>query len=135
VTHLTDKQIECMLTGALPPQAQAELLEHALACDDCAALLWQANADLPEIAPPPGFETHVLERTRTAKPKQESLRSYALRVFAAMAAALILLLSGAFQRLEFLPRDLPKLGDSIRTQFTEFIDMTKEGLNFASEPK
>jgi len=124
-----------MLSGALPPEAQAELLEHALACDDCAALLWQANAELPEIAPPPGFEARVLERTRTAKPKQESLRSYALRVFAAMAAALILLLSGVFQRLEFLPRDLPKLGDSIRAQFTEFIDMTKEGLNLASEPK
>jgi len=123
-----------LLSGALPSQARETLLEHALACGDCAALLWQANEALPAIAPPPGMEARILERARKA-PRSESLRSYSLRVLAAMAAALILLFSGAFRKLELLPRDLPKFGESIRTQFTEIIDYAKEGLNFASEPK
>jgi len=120
------------LAGALPPGEREALLEHALACDGCAALLWQANDALPEIAPPLGMEQRILERARQ-KPKQESLRSYSLRVIAAMAAALLLLLSGAFQRLARL--DVPKLGQEIQTQLTETIDFVKEGLKLASEPQ
>ena len=130
--HLTELQLHSLLEGALPLEEQTALLEHALACDDCAALLWRANETLPEIAPPSGFEARVLERARV-KPKQETLRSYALRVVAAMAAALILLFSGAFGKLSQL--DLPKIGHDIQTQFNELIDYAKEGLNFASEPQ
>jgi len=126
--------LHSLLRGALPPHEHEALLEHALACDDCAALLWQANDRLPAIPPPLGMEARTLERARQ-KPRQESLRAYALRVIAAMAAALVLLFSGAFQKLELLPRDLPKFSESIRSQFTEIIDFAKEGLYFASESK
>jgi len=129
---LTQPQLHSLLGGALPPEERIALLEHALACGECAALLWQANGALPEIAPPAGFGQHILERAHKA-PRTESLRAYALRVFAAVAAALILLFSGAFQKLTQL--DLPTLGRDIQTQFTEFIDYAKEGLNFASESK
>ena len=134
MSHLTQTQLHSLLSGASPSQESEALLEHALSCEDCAMLLWQANEALPAIAPPPGMEARTLERAHE-KPRQESLRSYALRVVAAMAAALILLFSGAFRKLAQLPEDLPKLSQSIRTQFTEFIDLTKEGLRFASEPK
>ena len=132
MNHLTQTQLHSLLSGALPPREHEALLEHTLACDACAALLWQENAALPEITPPAGMEARILERARQ-KPRQESLRSYALRVFAAMAAALVLLLSGVFQKLAQLPQDLPRYGESIRTQFTELIDYAKEGLNFAPE--
>jgi len=132
MSHLTQKQIDFLLAGGLPEAEHAALLEHALACDACAALLWQSNAALPEIAPPPGIEQRVLERARRAG-RPESMRSYALRVVAAMAAALVLLFSGMFQRL--VQTGVPKLGQSIQTQFTELIDYTKEGLRLASEPK
>ena len=130
MSHLTQSQINSLLSGALSPRERADLLEHTLACDECAALLWQTNAELPEIAPPLGLEARVLERAHKA-PRAETLRSYTLRVFAAMAAALILLFSGVFRKLAQL--DLPKLNQSIQTQFTEIIDYAKEGLHF--EPK
>jgi len=132
VSHLTQTQLHSLLAGTLPAQESEALLEHALACDSCAALLWQENAALPEIAPPLGMEQRILERTHQ-KPKQESLRSYSLRVLAAMAAALVLLFSGLFQRLAQL--DVPKLSQDIQAQFTEMIDYAKEGLKLASEPK
>ena len=132
MSHLAQKQIDFLLAGGLPLEEHTALLEHALACAACAALLWQANAQLPAIAPPLGLQARVLERAHE-QPRQETLRSYSLRVIAAMAAALILLFSGVFQKLAQL--DLPKLNESIQTQFTELIDYAKEGLNFASEPK
>jgi len=134
VSHLTQTQLHSLLAGTLPSRARETLLEHVLSCGGCAALLWQANQALPEITPPPGMEARILERAHE-KPRQESLRSYALRVLAAMAAALILLFSGAFQKLAQLPEELPKLTQSIQAQFTEFIDYAKEGLKVASEPK
>ena len=134
MNHLTNKELGPLLSGALPLEERTALLEHALSCEACAALLWQANESLPAVPPPPGMEARILEAARV-KPRQESLRSYALRVFAAMAAALVLLFSGAFRKLAQLPRDLPKYSQSIRMQFYEFIDLTKEGLNLASEPK
>ena len=132
MSHLTQSQLNSLLSGALPPEERAALLEHALACDECAALLWQANEALPVIAPPPGMEQRVLERAHE-KPRQESLRSYALRVVAAMAAALILLFSGAFQKLAQL--NIPKLSQNIQTQFTELIDYAREGLKLEPKPK
>ena len=134
MNHLTQPQLHSLLGGALPLEEREALLEHTLACDECAAVLWQTNASLPKVLPPAGIEARILERAHQ-KPRQESLRSYALRVFAAMAAALILLLSGAFQKLAQLPQALPKYGESIRTQITEIFDYAKEGLDFASESK
>ena len=132
MNHFTQPQLHGLLSGALPAREREALLEHALACGECAALLWQANEALPEIAPPPGMDRRILERARKA-PRPETLRAYSLRVLAAMAAALILLFSGAFQKLAQL--DLPKLSQSIQTQITEFIDYAKEGLALASESK
>jgi len=130
--HLTQNQVDCLLSGNLPDGERAAMLEHTLGCAECAALLWQANEALPVIAPPPGMEQRILERAQ--KPQRpESMRSYALRVVAAMAAALVLLFSGAFQRLAQL--DLPKIGQDIQTQITEIIDYAKEGLYLASESK
>ena len=130
--HLTQTQLHSLLGGALPSRESEALLEHALACGDCAALLWQANEALPAIAPPLGMEQRILERAHQ-KPRQESLRAYSLRVLAAMAAALILLFSGAFRKLAQL--DVPKLSQEIQTQITEIFDYAKEGLKLASEPK
>ena len=132
MSHLTQTQLHSLLSGALPDAEREALLEHALACDGCAALLWEANTALPEIAPPLGMEQRILENARKA-PRSESLRSYSLRVLAAMAAALVLLFSGLFQRLAQL--DVPKLSQEIQAQFTEMIDYAKEGLKLASEPK
>ena len=130
MSHLTQTQLHSLLTGTLPDGECETLLEHTLSCDGCAALLWQANEALPAVAPPPGMEARVLERAHKA-PRTESLRSYTLRVVAAMAAALVLLFSGLFQRLT----RLDKFSQEIQTQFTEFIDYAKEGLKLASEPK
>jgi len=124
--------LHSLLSGALPSQESEALLEHALACDGCAALLWQANEAMPAVAPPLGMEQRILERARKA-PRPESLRSYSLRVLAAMAAALILLFSGAFRKLAQL--DVPKLSQDIQTQITEIFDYAKEGLKLATEPK
>jgi len=132
MSHLTESQLHSLLSGALPAQENQSLLEHALACDACAALLWQANEQLPAIAPPLGMEARILERARKA-PRTETLRSYTLRVCAAMAAALVLLFSGVFQKLAQL--DLPQLNQNIQTQITELIDYAKEGLHFEPKPK
>jgi anti-sigma factor RsiW len=129
---LTQTQLHSLLAGALPESEREALLEHALACEDCAALLWRANEQLPEIAPPAGMNARILERAH-ARPKQESLRTYSLRVLAAMAAALVLLFSGVFQRLARL--DVPRLSQEIQAQITEIFDYAKEGLHLASEPK
>jgi anti-sigma factor RsiW len=129
---LTQTQLHSLLAGTLPGRESEALLEHALACDGCAALLWQANEALPAAAPPLGMEARILESARKA-PRAESLRSYSLRVLAAMAAALILLFSGLFQRLAQL--DVPKLGRDIQAQFTGIIDYAKEGLKLESKPE
>ena len=135
--HLTQKQLHSLLGAALPPRERAALLEHVLACEGCAAALYRANAELPAVAPPKGMERRILsaarERPSHEKPRQESLRAYSLRVLAAMAAALVLLFTGTFQKLAEL--DLPGISQSIRTQITQFIDSTKEGLTLAPKPK
>ena len=140
--HLTFEQIHSLLQGAAPPVERAALLEHVLECEDCAALLYERSAELPAAVPPVGMEERILEAVRKAperrERKPETLRSYALRVFAAMAAALILLFSGAFKQLDRFTRSLPELSSNLRTQISEFFDFsdsTKEGLYFASEPK
>ena len=144
-THLTFEQIYSLLQGAAPPKDRAALLEHALACEACAGLLYEASAALPAAAPPVGMEDRILEavereavqrenaRHEPTKRQGENLRTFSLRVFAAMAAALILLFSGAFRQLGQLPQKLPEIQQSLRTQINEFIDFTKEGLHIASE--
>jgi len=137
----TETQLHSLLRGTLPPEEReallwerAALLEHALACEACAERLWQANAALPAASPPPGLEQRVLEAAH-AGPRQESLRAYTLRVVAAMAAALTLLFTGAFQKLAQLPQDLPEISQTIRTQITIFVDSTKAEFQIASKPK
>ena len=127
---LTHNQIETLLLGVTPPEEQIALLEHIADCDVCAEALAARTMALPCVNPPRGMAPQVLKK---AQAKRENLRSYSLRVFAAMAAALVLLFSGVFQRL--VQTGVPKLGQSIQTQFTEWIDYAKEGLNFASESK
>ena len=132
MTHLTQSQLKSLLSGTLPPKERASLLEHALACDDCASLLCEANAALPALAPPPGMEVRILEAAQE-KSRRDSLRAYTLRVVAAMAAALILLLTGAFQKLAQLPQGIPQLSQSIQTSISDFIDSTKEAFPLQSK--
>jgi len=94
-----------------------ELLEHITACEACAARLAKRTTSLPTLAPPAGLRHEILRKTRPVQPA-ENLRSYALRVFAAMAAVLVLLFSGAFEKLATLPQELPRITEQISTQFS-----------------
>ena len=129
---LTHEQIDALLCGTTSAQEQADWLEHVVDCDACAEALARRTAQLPCAAPPVGITSQVLAKTR-AKPRQESLRNYTLRVVAAMAAALILLFSGAFQFLFELPEVLPEFGQNIQTAITEFFDFTQGGSPDAPE--
>lgn len=126
MSHLTNDQFELLLR-CKPP---LELLEHAACCDECAQALAQRAMRLPMTAPPPGMIPGTLAKAQ-ARAARESLGHYSLRVFAAMAAALILLFSGAFKFLSNLPEELPKARASI-TEFFDF-DFTKEETPHASE--
>jgi len=119
--------MEQLLNGA-PSEAA---LEHAARCDACAEALARRTLERPCAAPPPGMAAQVLAQARDTR-RRESLRSYSLRVFAAMAATLILLFSGAFRFLGNLPEALealPKLGANLQS-ITEYFnpERSKEGL-------
>jgi len=109
---LTNEQLKNLLCAA-PDLAQ---LEHAAACEACAARLADRALALPMLEPPAGMRQEIL-REASARASGESLRSYALRVFAAMAAVLVLLFSGAFDKLAGLPQELPRLKEQIVTIF------------------
>jgi len=108
---LTGEQLQEMLSAA----PDLDLLEHVSTCGACAARLAEQALALPMLEPPAGLQNEVL-RKAMAQPT-ESLGSYALRVFAAMAAVLVLLFSGVFEKLARLPEDLPKLKEQIATIF------------------
>jgi len=112
MTCLSNEQLQRLLCAA----PGLELLEHVAACEACAARLAEQTLALPMLEPPAGLPQEILRKTRPVQPA-ESLGSYALRVFAAMAAVLVLLFSGAFDKLASLPKDLPKLKDQIATIF------------------
>ena len=125
---LNDNQLNELLHASSP---DLELLEHVTQCEACAARLAELTLALPVLEPPAGMQEEILQKATekpalklVAKPttvktaqKPESLGAYALRVFAAMAAVLVLLFSGAFEKLAALPQELPKLKDQIVTIF------------------
>ena len=132
---LTYDQIELLLRGVQPSSPeQLAMLEHISACDACAEALALRTPELPCAAPPPGLVGLTLAKSREPR-RRESLRSYSLRVLAAMAAALILLFSGAFKFLSGLPEEYPKIRQSIQTSVTSIFDFTKEGFTHASKPQ
>jgi len=126
VNCLSREQIEALLNGA----ASLEEMEHTATCDACAEALALHTMRLPIAQPPAGLHAQALSQARDAS-RRESLRGYSLRVLAAMAAALILLFSGAFGFLgSRLPEALPRLGESIQSitgYFNTNPDFTKEG--------
>jgi len=122
---LNKNQINALLCGDTSAGEQMAMLEHIAGCDACAEALATRTAQLPQTEPPKGILSQILTKTQV-KPRQESLRSYTLRVVAAMAAALILLFSGAFQFLLELPDELPEMRHNIRISITEFFESNKE---------
>ena len=126
---LTHEQLNALLCGTSSAREQMDWLEHTSQCDACAEMLALQTARLPCVKAPP----MALARP---KPRQESLRSYTLRVVAAMAAALILLFSGVFQFLFELPETLPELRQSVQIVITDFFeDVTQGGTPDAPEPE
>ena len=125
---LSYDQIDALLNGMSPPEESMACLEHTAHCDACAQRLASRTVELPCAQPPAGLAAETLARAR-GRGRQDSLRSYSLRVLAAMAAALVLLFSGAFGFLANLPEELPDIGKGIAT-ITEYFDFdfTKEGL-------
>jgi len=128
---LTFEQLDTLLCGMASVQEQMDWLAHTSDCNACAEALALRTAQLPSVKAPP----IVLAKP---KPTQESLAHYTLRVIAAMAAALILLFSGAFQFLGELPETLPEIQANIQTAITEFsftdlFDFTQGGPIDASE--
>jgi len=116
---LNDNQLNELLLERLLVAPDLDLLEHVTQCEACAARLAERTLALPTLEPPVGLQNEILQKVK-AKPvaqNPESLGAYALRVFAAMAAVLILLFSGAFNKLAELPQNLPKLKDQIITIF------------------
>jgi len=130
---LTQAKMEQLLCGAPPLEERIALLEHIAECDVCAEAIAAQTMRLPCVPMPPDLTGQTLARARARK--QESLGQYALRVFAAMAAALILLFTGAFGFLTRLPDEVPKLRETIQAQVTEFFDSKKEGISLASKPE
>jgi hypothetical protein len=81
---------------------EADALGHVAACETCAARLAELTMELPTTPPPAGLRGEIARVVYA--PPTESFGHYALRAFAAMAAALVLLFSGAFERLATLPQ-------------------------------
>jgi hypothetical protein len=83
--------------GIADGRERAEALEHISSCPDCRRLLEQQSelADellllVPEHAPPPGFESRVLDQVtpRRARPRRSRQRPLAFAAAALTAAAL-----------------------------------------------
>ena len=129
---LTHEQLHALLCGTSSAREQMDWLEHTSQCDACAEMLALHTARLPCVKAPP-------MALAKPSPRQESLRSYTLRVVAAMAAALILLFSGAFRLLFELPEALPEIQQNVQSVITEFldftIDFTQGGTPDAPEPE
>jgi len=118
---LNHEQINAMLSGNAP----LAWLAHTADCDACAQALAHATEQLPSVSPPPGLPAQITARARQIQ-QQESLRSYALRVVAAVAAVLILLFSGVFNHLASLSDHLPQVQAAIASFTTEFLDFTTQ---------
>ncbi|HVC24295.1 MAG TPA: hypothetical protein VND23_00930 [Acidimicrobiales bacterium] len=86
----------CVLTG----EERARVVDHLEGCAACAAALRELAgvadrlvADLPEMDPPPGFESRVLHRIRSVEPRptrrgdHRLVRAVAIAAIAASAAA------------------------------------------------
>jgi len=133
---LTHEQLDMLLCGMASVQEQMDWLEHTSECDACAEALALRTAQMPSVKAPRGMRSQVLAKTQAKQ--QESMMHYTLRVVAAMAAALILVFSGAFAFLEELPETLPEIQANIHMaitefSFTEFFDFTQGGINDAPE--
>jgi anti-sigma factor RsiW len=139
--HLVFEELHGLLCGTVTTERQMELLAHIAQCDVCAQALAAQTDLLAQTSPPAGFAERTLLRAHPVRPEktappQESLRSYSLRVIAALAAALALLFSGVFQKLTQLdPREITqKFSESVRTfSITELSEQlfTKEAAHNA----
>ena len=132
MSHLNQDQLHALLRGNPSLEERAAMLGHVTQCGACAEALAMHTAQLPCAEPPRGMISRTLASAqKTSRP--ENLRSYSLRVLAAMAAALILLFSGAFGFLSRLPGEMPKLRENIQASFTEIFELTKERDPLASK--
>ncbi len=104
--HITDKQLEALFHGALPPEEQLSLLEHISHCAHCAERM-AGCADMRPSHPPAGFSDEVTQKIRQ---KKREWYQYCARVAIAMCASLVLVFAGSFtERTPTLtPPDLNK---------------------------
>ena len=111
------------LNACLRASPDLELLEHMAQCELCATRLAEHTLALPVLVPPAGLQNEVMQKIRTKAAatikRPESLGSYAMRVLVAVAAVLVLLFSGTFDRLAALPQDLPKIKEQLEIIFTK----------------
>ena len=125
---LNQEQLNTLLCGAPPLEERIAMLEHVSACETCAEALANRTTALPRVEPPAGMRSQTLSKAQVkTKQERESLGRYSLRVLAAMAAALVLLFSGAFRFLGNLPEELSKAREGIQA-ITQYFDF-----NFAKE--
>ncbi|MDR1464239.1 MAG: hypothetical protein LBJ11_02910 [Oscillospiraceae bacterium] len=143
MNHIEDEAFRGLLGGSLPPETLRRVLEHVAWCDGCAGRL----AELTEALPPPELPADLTDRIyakakvvpfpQQRQNRPESLRSFTLRVLAAMAATLILLFSGTFHKLGQL--DFNAVSQAVHqsvvglTQFTDQLFTSKEDSRRASQ--
>ena len=87
-------QVDDLIDGRLPSEAEGEIRAHAAACDACRAAIERAEAlsraleSLPVEPAPPGFEARILERVAAQANRQTRvLRGIGGGLIAACAAS------------------------------------------------
>ena len=104
----------------LPGDRRAALLNHLEECPECRRLLDELSETSDALllaglvaAPPPGFEKRVLERIHT--PPVRARAQSRFRLFAAAAAAVVLLAVGGVAGVQFRRSDEGDSGHDFRT--------------------
>ncbi len=98
--HFTEQTAQKLLRGELSADEKIAVLQEAALCEECAAILAKAVEGETLIPVPWGFaESTLLSVNLKSEPemmphKSESLFLYAVKVTAAMCAALALVFSG-----------------------------------------
>ncbi|MBE6032188.1 MAG: hypothetical protein IJO79_02830 [Firmicutes bacterium] len=104
--HLTPETLAALRKGTLPLEEKLAALEHVSRCSRCADLL-AAGFDREDLlAPPVDFAADVRRKAKNQGPEitdlvrpevlKKEFRRYCLKVACAACAAVILLMTGAF---------------------------------------
>lgn len=127
--HIEKERMTDLLLGKVSLDEKLEMMSHIANCDECSLLLATLCENMEQLECPKGFKEEVVAKTQAQiiPKKQENFSVYVIKTMAAMCAALILLFSGVFTKIDTDSFDSVKeksaaMTEKLNSTFNSFSD-------------